>query len=118
MIPGFNTNIDVNGEGYHVQTEDLGRGNPFILTLVYRAGAIIARIKTNYRDLLGENPSEGDIKSLMERQHARMIRQARIGGFDLALQSPPPPTPAPSEADRALDDLVLQYLHAREAPDL
>lgn len=118
MIPGFNTNIDVNGEGYHVQTEDLGRGNPFILTLVYRAGAIITRIKTNYRDLLGEKPGEADIRSLMERQHARMIRQVRTGGFELALPPPPPPTPAPSEADRALDDLVLRYLHAREAADL
>lgn len=126
MIPGLNTNITYGGIEYHVQTEDLGRENPCVLTLVFRAGAIIAREKANYREALGEAASGADIKSFMDQQHHRIIRgiltgQARgLAAAQPAEQpsspaAPAPPKPTLPAADKSLDDLIQEYLRSRNA---
>jgi len=38
MITGFNTDVKHGAKVYHVQTEDKGRNNPKIETLVYVGG--------------------------------------------------------------------------------
>lgn len=127
MIPGLNSNVTHGGIDYHVQTEDLGRENPYLLTLVFHAGAIIARQKVNYREALGKEASEARVKTFMDRQHQRVIQDILAG----QLQAPAPPTdggrPGPSRpakpptaakpslpsADKTLDQLIAEYLHSR-----
>ena len=41
MIVGFNTDIKHRGRVYHAQTEDKGKDNPLIETLVYTKGQIL-----------------------------------------------------------------------------
>jgi hypothetical protein len=124
MNPGLNSNVSRNGIEYHVQTEDLGRQNPHVLTLVFRAGAIISREKVNYRDALGEGASEAQIKSLMDRQHQRVIRSLMVGepgepsapppSFESPLDAPLalPKLPLPP-ADKTLDELIAEYIRSR-----
>ena len=38
MITGFNSDVKYRGLVYHVQTEDKGKVNPLIETLIYRGG--------------------------------------------------------------------------------
>ncbi len=129
MIPGLNSNVTHAGVEYHIQTEDLGRRNPYVLTLVFRAGAIIAREKVNYRDVLGGRAPEAEIKSFMDRQHHRIMRKVMSGEFQGAEGPPPPevqpapphPPPSPKSvvlptADKSLDDLIAEYLRSRGAP--
>ena len=52
MITGFNTDIKHNEKVYHVQTEDKGVGNPYIESLVYVGGEILASKKTSYAEQL------------------------------------------------------------------
>jgi hypothetical protein len=128
MIPGLNSNVTHAGVEYHIQTEDLGRKNPYVLTLVFRAGAIVAREKVNYRDALGGKAPEPEVKSFMDQQHHRIMRQVMAGQFQAAdslpqaeTQAPPPPPPAPAKpvvlpaADKSLDDLIAEYLRRRGA---
>lgn len=121
MIPGLNTNVTHGGIEYHVQTEDLGRENPCLLTLVFRAGAIIAREKINYREALGEAASEAGIKSLMDKQHQRVIRTILAGGSaaasgdEAAPPASPPLTPPLPPADKSLDQLIAEYLRSRSS---
>ena len=82
MVPGFNTNFSCNGQTYHIQTEDLGRDDPQILTVVYRAGAVVARVKTNYREALGTHPSDEAVRALMARQHRQMIADIQSAKLD------------------------------------
>jgi hypothetical protein len=82
MLPGFNTNVSCRQQAFHVQTEDVIGDDPHILTLVFRGGAVIARIKTSYRDLLGANPSPGAVRSLMTRQHRQTIADIQAGKID------------------------------------
>ena len=52
MEKGFNSDLTVGSETYHVQTEDWGFENPFLVTRVFRSGAVIDSVKTPYSDVL------------------------------------------------------------------
>lgn len=52
MEKGFNSDLTVSGVAYHVQTEDWGFENPYLVTRVYKSGAVIESIKTPYSDVL------------------------------------------------------------------
>ena len=46
VLTGFNTDIKHSGTTYHVQTEDKGRGNPLVESLVYTSGEILYTRRT------------------------------------------------------------------------
>ncbi len=82
MITGFNTDIDFEDRVFHVQTEDRGRSNPIIETLVYTGGQIVCARKTSYSELLTEGGySEAVVHDRMETQHRELIRDIREGSF-------------------------------------
>ncbi|MFQ5960496.1 MAG: hypothetical protein ACE5MG_03800 [Candidatus Methylomirabilales bacterium] len=82
MISGFNTNLSYDAQTYHIQSEDLGGNNPQIVTLAYLEGAVVGRIRTNYGEVLGPNPSPDAVRTLMARQHRQMIADIQAGKFD------------------------------------
>ncbi len=53
MEKGFNSDVVFKGMNFHVQTEDWGQQNPFIVSRVYQSGAVIKSIKTSYSEVLG-----------------------------------------------------------------
>lgn len=130
MITGFNTDIKHNEKVYHIQTEDKGLQNPYIESLVYVGGEILASKKTSYAEQLKVGIDEKWIGGLMEQQHRTMIAAVKRGRFDgpadvtknAAVQ--PAPTlsqPAPAGAaaapaapqpldDRTLDQVIIDYL--------
>ncbi|MDX1584363.1 MAG: hypothetical protein R3338_12265 [Thermoanaerobaculia bacterium] len=119
MITGFNTDIKHDGKVYHVQTEDKGEGNPFIESLVYVGGEILASKKTSYAERLTEGADEKTIAQLMELQHKTIIAAIKRGRFDKAGEvvdraktvaaetSTPHP---PIEEEKTLDQVILDYL--------
>jgi hypothetical protein len=82
VITGFNTDIKHNEKVYHVQTEDKGVGNPYIETLVYVGGEILASKKTSYAEQLKTGVDDKWIGGLMEQQHRTMIAAIKRGRFD------------------------------------
>lgn len=52
MEKGFNSDLTISGVNYHIQTEDWGFENPYLVTRVFRSGAVIDSIKTPYSDVL------------------------------------------------------------------
>lgn len=87
MITGYNTDIRHNEVVFHVQTEDKGLANPYIESLVYVGGQVLASKRANYADLLAEGKVEKDIVALMDHQHRTMIAAIRHGKLDAKLQS-------------------------------
>lgn len=87
MITGYNTDVRHNEVVFHVQTEDKGRGNPFIESLIYVGGQVLASKRANYAELLAEGKEEKDIVALMDHQHRTMIAAIRHGKFDAKLES-------------------------------
>ncbi len=125
MITGFNTDIKHNDKVYHVQTEDKGVGNPYIESLVYVGGEILASKKTSYAEQLKSGVDDKWIGGLMEQQHRTMIAAIKRGRFDhpadatragrdpitasTLSQLAALPTVALDE-ERTLDQVVIDYL--------
>ena len=107
MITGFNTDIKHNEKVYHVQTEDKGVGNPYIESLVYVGGEILASKKTSYAEQLKTGVDEKWIGGLMEQQHRTMIAAIKRGRFDapadVTKTAPRPGATLSAEASAVLD---------------
>src|SRR5512134_2472445 len=81
VITGFNTDVKFRGLVYHVQTEDKGRDNPLIETLIYKGGEILASRRLPYAELIRDRDAEKAIAGLMEEQHKAMILEVKRGKF-------------------------------------
>lgn len=127
MITGFNTDIKHNEKVYHVQTEDKGVGNPYIESLVYVGGEILASKKTSYAEQLKTGVDDKWIGGLMEQQHRTMIAAIKRGRFDAPADAtksgapprtgtlsnepvPPPPPSTPIDDEKTLDQVIIDYL--------
>jgi hypothetical protein len=82
MITGFNTDVPHEGRVYHVQTEDGGKGNPILESLVYIGGTIVAKKLTPYPEPLNEEPSHDALTSLLKRQHQVIIAAIKAGRIE------------------------------------
>src|SRR5688500_9527698 len=103
MITGYNTDVRHNDVVFHVQTEDKGRGNPCVESLVYVGGQVLATKRSGYADLLREGKGEKDIVALMDYQHRLMIAAIRSGKLDDKLPGGARPGAAPGAAVDAVD---------------
>ena len=84
MITGYNTDVRHNEVVFHVQTEDKGTANPYIESLIYVGGQVLASKRANYAELLAEGKDK-DVLALMDHQHRTMIAAIRHGKFDARL---------------------------------
>jgi len=123
MITGYNTDVRHNEVVFHVQTEDKGAENPFIESLVYVGGQVLAAKRAGYADLIGQARGDRPIVELMERQHRTVIAAIRSGRFDGKLESllearrtaaaaaaAEPGSGNGTDAERTLDQVILEYL--------
>lgn len=86
MITGYNTDVRHVETVVHVQTEDKGRGNPFIESVVYVAGRVVATKRSSYAGLLEEGKGDPEIAALMDHQHRTIVAAIRAGRFDGKLE--------------------------------
>src|SRR5260370_5099961 len=87
MITGYNTDVRHQEVVFHVQTEDKGAANPFIESLVYVGGQVLASKRANYADLLAEGRDEKEIVALMDHQHRTVIAAIRHRQLDAKLKA-------------------------------
>src|SRR5262249_31704242 len=82
VITGYNTDVKHNSRVFHIQTEDKGESTPYIESLVYVGGQILATRKTSYADVIKGGRDDKAIQELMEQQHRTMIAAIQRGRFD------------------------------------
>jgi len=141
MLTGYNTDFKFQGQIYHCQTEDGGHNNPNITSLMYHQGAILARRKTSYADILKADCLDDVVRELMMEQHKQMIRDLMQGKLEtnanaLPAEAPappvkaaaapaapalatavtkPPPLSKPEEIkEKSLDDIILEFLEQED----
>ena len=128
MLPGYNTDVKHNNRVFHIQTEDKGETSPYIESLVYVGGQILATRKTSYADVVKSGRDDKAIQELMEQQHRTMIaaiQRGRFDGPDNSLKTPEgmgvggtaaaeaeEEAESTSAGDRTLDQVILDYLAA------
>jgi hypothetical protein len=111
MITGANTDVEYEGRTYHVQTEDRGRENPVVESLIYCQGEILGTRRYEYAEEMAESYNETRVIALVERQHQKLIREIRNG-----LWSEEGPHLVGEEflTDRSFDELVSEFLQSDE----
>jgi len=144
MLTGYNTDFKFQGKVYHCQTEDGGVGSPYITSLLYFQGAILASRKTSYSDIIKADCLGDVVRELMTEQHKQMIRdlmQGKLPPHNVAAHvapaaapapkaapvasappaapqpvSKPAPPPAPKEEpqEKSLDDIILDFLASED----
>jgi uncharacterized protein (UPF0335 family) len=114
MVTGFNTDVQHDGKVYHVQTEDKGRDNPIIESLVYRGGEILAARRSSYADRAERGLTEAEIAALIEAQHNAVIADVRSGTFDVKVVRP---FGEGIISGRSFDEVVLDFLRSEIGPD-
>ena len=82
MLTGFNTDVEFDGVVYHVQTEDKGLRTPFILSLVYTGGEILASKRSPYDDLIAQGFDEGVLAQRLSRQHKLICAAVHAGRIE------------------------------------
>lgn len=87
MITGYNTDVRHGEVVFHVQTEDKGVSNPFIESLVYVGGQVLASKRASYAEMLAAGKEEKEIVAFMDHQHRTMIAAIRHGKLDAKLAS-------------------------------
>jgi hypothetical protein len=88
-IFGFNTTVKVGDTTYHVQTEDHGPGHPFVDTVVYVGGRVLARTVESYANFIGTPQFSIDyVSRLLETQHRTVIEAIRAGAIAAAPPAP------------------------------
>lgn len=82
MSSGFNTDVRVGDQVFHVQTEDRGPSHPVIDTAIYQHGRILYRRTTSY-DHLTVSVEFGDdaLRQRVEAQHRGVIEDLRSGAL-------------------------------------
>jgi len=82
VLTGFNTDVEYEGVVYHVQTEDKGLQTPFILSLVYTGGAILASKRSPYDDLIAGGLDEDVLAKRLSRQHKLICAAVHAGRIE------------------------------------
>ena len=83
MQKGFNSDITVRGQKFHIQTEDWGMQNPYLVSRIFCNGAVLKTIKTPYATVLktGSVQSDQAIKHALHRQHSTIIDTLMTGAM-------------------------------------
>ncbi len=80
MVDGLNTDIEILGVVYHVQSEDWGETTPHIVSRVFRNGLVLKSIKTPYGKF---NLPPETVKRVLQSQHAQILDQLASGQLSL-----------------------------------
>jgi hypothetical protein len=99
---GFNSNVGVGSDTYHVQTEDRGPSHPFLDTVVYLAGRVVYKRSTGYEKKFASG-TEGQslakkLHELLSQQHREVIAELEAGTLLIQGKVQVPPTVEAAEA--------------------
>lgn len=83
---GLNSDVEFNGRAFHVQTEDWGRANPFIVTQVFRSGKVVKQVKIPYSKVLphAEKSAPSAVQAALQFQHQSildLLLSGQLGSF-------------------------------------
>jgi hypothetical protein len=83
ILSGFNHNLQYKGKTYHIQTEDCGISNPFILSHIFLDGRVIDKLRVSYSEIIVEGGEvKKKVEEMMKKQHLIAIKRLISGFYD------------------------------------
>jgi hypothetical protein len=116
---GFNSNVRVGSDTFHVQTEDRGPSHPFLDTVVYLSGRVVYKRSTSYEKFASAEEALSLEKKLHERlsqQHREVIAELEAGKLPIHGKEKVPPSTQDAEdlpSDDTHDGLDLRLLNPK-----
>ena len=85
MEIGLNSDISVSGIQYHLQSEDWGAENQYLVSRIYRDGQVIRTFRRSYKEVLAEGPvsTSEALRLALKDQHLRILDLLISGKMDL-----------------------------------
>jgi tetratricopeptide (TPR) repeat protein len=74
----FSAKINLEGETYLIDSENLGIKNPHIITRAYKKGMIVYSHKINYKDILNKPDFDKRLSDLLKRQQQIAIEALKV----------------------------------------
>jgi hypothetical protein len=109
-MTGFNSNVERDGQVYHVQTEDKGLDDPIVETRVYCGGQVVASVRHSYADLADfPDYSQDRIARRMQEQHRSFIRALELGRIE-QLDIRPPAGVGTADPDNLVEEYVEDWI--------
>jgi hypothetical protein len=82
LSSGFNTDVRVGEQVFHVQTEDRGPAHPILDTVVYRNGMVLYRRSSNYESLAASPDFTPEaLRQSVDAHHRAVIEELRSGAL-------------------------------------
>lgn len=82
MSSGFNSDVHVGEQVFHVQTEDRGPARPILDTVVYQNGMVLCRRSSNYETFAASAEFTPEaLRHRVEVQHRQVIEDLRSGAL-------------------------------------
>lgn len=114
---GHNSNVTLDGNTYHVQTEERGAAQALIDTTVYLRGRVLHRRTNSFSDLLPLNSErEQALKLRVDTQHRSVVDEIRSGKLRLSVGNDPKATGTQTAAGASAAagaELHLELLNAK-----
>lgn len=82
MEKGYNSDVRIFGDLYHIQTEDWGSEVLVMVTRVFKNGAVIKSIKTSYAELFKLTPQlhrRQKLREAIRTQHRKILDLLQSG---------------------------------------
>lgn len=114
LIFGHNSNVTIDTDTVHVQTEDRGVSTALIDTTVHWKGRVLHRRTNNYQDLLPlDAGKEATLKARVDEQHRTVIEELRSGGLQLTIPKSTTAAPASGPVVASAPVLKVDLTNAR-----
>jgi hypothetical protein len=79
---GFNTRVEYRGAVFIVQTQDKGPAAPYVESLIYKSGKLLASKRRFYTSALDSPDVKVVVEQMMEEQHKMILEEIVEGKFD------------------------------------
>ncbi len=85
MEIGFNSNVVIKGEAYHIQSEDWGESRAFLVSQIFKSGAIVKTIKVSYLEAFAKcfpgvvHYETELLKKALKHQHSEILKKLMVG---------------------------------------
>jgi hypothetical protein len=80
MELSLNSDINLGNDSFHIQTEDWGIASPYIVSRIYKNGAVLKSIKTPYSEIIDAPMWDKQAVELaVKSQHDQLVEQLMMG---------------------------------------
>lgn len=81
-MPGLNSELERDGDHYHIQTQDKGLGANYVESIIYKSGRVLSSRRAYYTSFLNSDALQDKIDIIIKEEHNSSLEEISKGKFD------------------------------------